>query len=134
MQNRAGDPELFDIQETQAYQVSDRGGERCCMDTAKQTRCIAGVDIRSERTARMAGSDGINLATGSSGARLMTGGALVRFILADSETCRAGLVLEKYCPFFASVESPASARSSMRTAALARHNLAGLPFADRFTD
>lgn len=122
------------IQETQAYQVSDRGGERCCMDTAKQTRCIAGVDIRSERTARMAGSEGINLVTDSSGARLMTGEAFVRFIFAESEICRAELVFEKYCPFLASVENPASARSSTRTAALARHSFAGLCFADRLAD
>jgi len=94
------------------------------MDTATEMNCIAGVDIRCARMARMAGLGGTSLAVGSSGTRLMTGAVLAKFILADREICRAGFALEKYWPFLASVESPASAKSSMRTAALAIHSLA----------
>src|SRR5271167_3492590 len=93
------------------------------MDTARQTRSVAGVDMRSAaRLARTTGCDGTNLTTGWSGARLIMGTALARFILAEREICRAEVALEKYCPFLASVERPASARSSKRMAPLPRYS------------
>jgi hypothetical protein len=70
----------------------------------------------------MAGGDGRNLIAGSRGARPLTGAALARFILAESDMWRAGLVFEKYRPFLASVEKPARARRRMRTAVLVKHN------------
>jgi len=57
---------------------------------------------------------------GCSGSAWKTTGACPTSIFVEMETCRAGLALDKYWPFFASVESPATQTSNITTAALAQ--------------
>ncbi len=75
--------------------------------------CIASI-----RVVRNACGGGENLAIGCDRSLSSTIGAYVRFILVEIETYRAGFVLGKYWPSFASVESAATETRSRNIAAL----------------
>ena len=83
-------------------------------------RCIGIGSNLSIRVILMDGWGGDILATGCERAPSGTIGACVKFILVDSEICRAGFDLGKYWPSFARVERAATeTRSRKTTAALA---------------
>ena len=95
--------------------MRETGGERCCSETLTPIRCTGTGSDLSIRVMRADGSGGAILATNCDRAPSKTIGACVKFILVDIETNRAGLVLGKYWPFFASVESPATEISRSTT-------------------
>ena len=80
------------------------GGERCCRDTTMPIRCIGIGSEVSMRVIPMDGCGGDILATACERAPSGTIGVCARFIFVEIETCRAGFVLGKYWPSFASVE------------------------------
>lgn len=94
--------------------------------------CRIGTISKSQtRPFAIGGCGGITRVVDCSSSAWKTTGAWPTSIFVEMETCCAGLDLEKYCPFFASVESPATQTSSITTAALAQMSLESFPLAGR---